>query len=198
MQNLLDIAWEAVLARKPEHADHWLTRPRYVMLDEERVESRFDDDLPVLAHIEAALELAGSHQLAHLVHEFAENLHRIRWSQNPSYDFSNVSQSFLDGYAYAGLSGPDCPIRCEVPRCGFLLMGPGVSYDDHRHEPREFYLVLTPGSRWRLDRGDWFEVAPGDLILHEPWQMHAMRTGEQPLLAFAGWLEPGERAAVYR
>ena len=198
LQELIDNAWQAVLQRSPEHADHWLTHPRYVMLDEERIESRFGNDLPVLAHLEAALELAGKHELAHLVHDFAGVMDRIRWSQNPSYDFSNVDRSFLDGYAYAGLAGPDCPIRCEVPRCGFLLMGPGVTYEDHHHGPREFYLVLTPGSQWRLDRGDWFEVAPGELVLHEPWQMHAMRTGDHPMLAFAGWLEPGERTAVYR
>ena len=77
-------------------------------------------------------------------------------------------------------------------------MGPRVTYEDHHHGPREFYLVLTPGSHWRLDRGAWFDVSPGELILHEPWQMHAMRTGDQPLLAFAGWVEPGERTAVYR
>ena len=38
--------------------------------------------------------------------------------------------------------------------------------------------------------------SPGDLIFHDSWQMHAMRTGAQPLLAFAGWIEVGDRRAI--
>ena len=77
-----------------------------------------------------------------------------------------------------------------------MLMGPDVIYPNHKHGPREFYLVLTPGSQWKLDDDEWFEVNPGDLILHEPWQMHAMKTSDKPLLAFAGWLERGDRKAI--
>ena len=198
IRQLIEMAWESVLERRPAVDGHWLTHPRYAMLDAERVESRFIDDLPVLGHIEQALELAAEHELAHLARGFESVLNQVKWSQNPSYDFSNVEPAFLDGYAYAGLAGPDCPVRCEVPRFGFLLLAPRVTYTDHRHGPREFYLMLTPGSQWRLDNGDWFDVAPGDLILHEPWQTHAMRSGGQPFLAFAGWLEHGEREAVYR
>ena len=36
----------------------------------------------------------------------------------------------------------------------------------------------------------------GDLIFHDSWQMHAMRTRRQPLLAFAGWIEVGDRRAI--
>ena len=77
-----------------------------------------------------------------------------------------------------------------------MLMGPGVTYPGHRHAPREVYLLLTPGTQWRLDEGEWFPVQPGDLLVHEPWQWHAMRTGAEPMLAFAGWLEPGRRRDI--
>jgi len=56
--------------------------------------------------------------------------------------------------------------------------------------------VLTPGSQWCLDEGDWFDVDAGDLMFPDSWQMHAMRPGEQPLLAFAGWIEAGDRRAI--
>ncbi|MEZ5776405.1 MAG: dimethylsulfonioproprionate lyase family protein [Hyphomicrobiaceae bacterium] len=55
---------------------------------------------------------------------------------------------------------------------------------------------MTPGARWRLDGGAWFDVSPGDLILHEPWQTHAMWTAAEPMLAFACWTEPGDRRAI--
>ena len=61
---------------------------------------------------------------------------------------------------------------------------------------REVYLVLTPGVQWRLDQGEWFDVAPGDLIYHHAWRMHAMRTADLPLFAFAGWVDAGRRVDI--
>ena len=182
-------------ARSVTGAD-WMFVPDFEPLTEARIESRFAEDLPALAHLQAALELAQQQSTAALVSAFTEVLDQVRWSQNPAYIRDTIDPDFLDGYAYAGLAGPDCPVRCEVPRVGFLLMGPGVTYPNHKHGPREFYLVLTPGSHWKLDDGDWFAVEPGDLILHEPWQLHAMKTSAQPLLTLAGWLEQGNRQAI--
>ena len=197
IRNLIDLALGAVLARKPARGADWLQPPTFNLLDEERVESRFDDRLPVLRHLERALGLAPAGDLRDVASELRAVLDLVRWSQNPSYDTSKVGQSFLDGYAYGGIAGPDCPLCCSVPRLGFLLMGPGVTYEDHKHGPREFYLPLTPGACWRLDCGEWAEVKAGELVLHEPWQMHAMMTGDEPMLAFAGWLEDGKRTAVF-
>ena len=64
------------------------------------------------------------------------------------------------------------------------------------HEPQEVYLVLTPGSQWQLDQGEWFDVHAGDLVFHDRWQYHAMRTRDKPMLAFAGWIESGGRQHI--
>ncbi len=159
-------------------------------------ESRFGTDFPVLRHVNAAIELARQHKAASIADHFAGALPLLRWSQNPSYNETNCSRSLLDGYAYAAMGGPDGPIKCAAPRGGIMLMGPQVTYPDHRHGPKEVYLVLTPGAQWRLDEGDWFDVEAGDLLYHDAWQMHAIRTTDQPFLAFAGWVEPGERASI--
>jgi len=196
VESLIEVSWQAVLARQDCRNGRSVNRPAIEPLHCERLESRFGDELPVLAYIDAALELAGKYELSNLASGLRLVLDRVRWSQNPGYTEANVSQSFLDGYAYAGLSGPDCPLLCEVPRCGYVLLAPGVTYQDHNHEPREVYLVLTPGAQWCLDSGEWFDVYAGDLILHDPWQMHAMRAGDRPLLAFAAWLESGDRKAI--
>ena len=159
-------------------------------------ESRFREDFPVLHHLAEALSLAARFELAEIAERFSRVMGNLRWSQNPNYDDDNSSRRFLDGYAYAGISGPDAPMLCTVPRGGLLLLGPGVVYPGHHHEPREVYLMLTPGSQWCLDEGDWFDVAPGDLVFHDSWQMHAMRTRDKPLLAFAGWLDAGDRRGI--
>ena len=159
-------------------------------------ESRYGTDFAVLRHVESAFDLARQFKTAEIAELLASALPLIRWSQNPNYTEAKCSRSLLDGYAYAAMGGPDGPIECAAPRGGIMLMGPHVTYPDHFHSPREVYLVLTPGAQWRLDEGEWFDVEPGDLLFHDAWQMHATRTADQPLLAFAGWIEPGERLSI--
>jgi hypothetical protein len=196
LENLIELSWRAVLARQDCRSGRSVSRPPVEPLSVGRLESRFAEEFPVLEYLDAALDLASNCELSDLASALCPALDQVRWSQNPGYTEANVSRSLLDGYAYAGLSGPDCPLLCEVPRCGYVLLAPGVTYQDHNHEPREAYLVLTPGAQWCLDSGEWFDVHAGDLILHQPWQMHAMRAGDQPLLAFAAWLESGDRKAI--
>ena len=195
-QELFDKSWLAVASRRDKVTDRVVQVPALQPVGDGGTDSRFSSTFPALRHLRSAIELADKHVLADLSRLFAETLHELSWSQNPSYTPENVDNAFLNGYAYAGVGGPDCPVRCAAPRGGFMLMGPNVTYQDHRHAPREVYLVMTPGSEWRLDGGDWFAVAPGDLIFHDAWQMHATRTHDQPMLAFAGWLEAGDRSAI--
>ena len=191
-----DASWRHVATRRDKISGRKVEVPVLMPTEIIEEESRFNQQLPVLKYLNDALELAGQHELADFAAEMTNSLSALRWSQNPSYNESNCSQSFLDGYAYAAISGPQGPIQCSAPRGGIMLMGPDVMYHDHKHAPREIYLVLTPGTQWRLDGTDWFDVEPGDLIYHESWQMHAMRTHAHPMLAFAGWLDPGLRIDI--
>ncbi len=196
LEELVDRSWAAAGARRDARTGQHVSRPPTQPLREPRQESRFSSEFPVLGHLDRALALARKHELAVLATAIDAVRGELRWSQNAAYDEATVGRELLDGYAYAVLSAPDGPLPCESPLCGYLMMAPDLTYRDHWHAPREIYLVLTPGSQWCLDSGDWFDVAPGDLIVHEPWQKHAMRTGDEPLLAFAAWLEPGNRAAI--
>ena len=196
LEALNSLVWSAIAARSDRSNDRRVTMPAMIDCERRDAESRFDDEFAVLEHLHAALELTARGPLAEIGERFARVMQRLRWSQNPNYTEANSSRSFLDGYAYAGISGPDAPLLCAVPRGGLVLLGPDVEYPSHHHAPREVYLLLTPGSQWRLDEGDWFDVEAGDLIFHDSWQMHAMRTRGQPMLAFAGWLEAGDRRAI--
>lgn len=186
----------AVTERQDIVSGRKIAMPQQIPAVRQNFESRFRKDFPVLQYLDQALSLAMNFNLFEITERFSQVVDKLRWSQNPSYDDSNSTRSFLDGYAYAGLSGPDAPILCAVPRGGMILLGPDVVYPDHHHESREVYLVLTPGSQWCLDEGDWFDVAPGDLLFHDSWQMHAMRTRDKPLLAYASWLDTGDRRAI--
>ena len=196
LEQLLDRAWEAVEARVDVIHGRQVRRPATEALRNPRIESRYGDDFAALEELERAIEISCNGVLADLARGIEGVLDDFRWTQNASYTEETVSRELLDGYTYAPLTGPDCPIPCEVPLAGFLLMKSHTHYEDHHHAAREIYMVLTPGTRWSLDSGEWFEVKPGDLIYHDTWQMHAMMTGDEPMLAFAAWLEGGIRTSI--
>jgi hypothetical protein len=196
LEALNKLIWSRIAARPARISGCQIARPAQIDGERRDAESRFSDCFPVLDHLDSELALTAQGPLAEIGDRCARVMQQLRWSQNPNYTEYNSKASFLQGYAYAGISGPDAPLLCAVPRGGLILLGPDVEYPSHHHQPREVYLVLTPGSQWCLDEGDWFDVAAGDLIFHDSWQMHAMRSGVHPLLAFAGWIEAGDRRTI--
>jgi quercetin dioxygenase-like cupin family protein len=78
-------------------------------------------------------------------------------------------------------SGDSVEQRDDVA-IGASLLAPHVRYPDHRHRPEEVYLLLTAG-RFQHDNSDWFEPGPGGTFHNEPNVLHAMVSGEVPLLA---------------
>lgn len=188
--------WQLISSRKDQSGEHVIDEPEFVSVEEGYCDAKLGDNFPVMRYLDQVLDIAREHEFEEIADAFAAVAGQLPWSQNPRYTEGNGGLSLLNGYAYASLSGPEGPIKCMSPRGGFYLMGPDVLYPSHNHAPREIYLVMTPGVEWRLDEGDWFEVQPGDLIYHSPWQMHAMRSGNKPVLAYAAWLDPGNRQDI--
>lgn len=196
MRPLVVQMWQTVESLSDLVTGRKIAMPAVVATQRRPNEARFSADFPVLTQLDTALSLASGGPLAELAGAISADAANFLWSQNASYDDSNCSRSFLDGYAYAGLSGPDAALSWAAPRTGVMLMGSHVLYPGHNHAAREIYMLLTPGTEWRLDGGDWFEVAAGSLIFHDSWQMHEMRTRDLPMLAVAAWLEDGDRTSI--
>ena len=70
---------------------------------------------------------------------------------------------------------------------GVLLLGPGLTYPPHAHPANEIYYVVGGTAEWRQGDGPWTRRAPGSLIQHPSGQVHATRTGRDPLLALYLW-----------
>lgn len=87
---------------------------------------------------------------------------------------------------WAEIVGPLAPYRADDVCLGLTLIGAGTFYPPHRHPAVELYHVLTGVSEWTAD-GETSVRKPGDFILHTVNQEHAMRGGEQPLLALYTW-----------
>ena len=197
MEPLVRRIWQEIETTRDITAGVHVPMPDIIETELRTNEARFADGFPVLQHLESALDLAMEHKLAGLAEAIADTAADFTWTQNAGYDETNCSREFLDGYAYAGLSGPDTALTWAAPRTGLFLMAPNLLYPSHNHVAREVYMLLTPGTEWRLDNGDWFKVEAGDLIFHDSWRMHEMRTNDEPMLAVVAWIEDGDRTAIH-
>ncbi|QGX98689.1 transcriptional regulator [Roseovarius faecimaris] len=124
--------------------------------------------------------------LAHALVGLEPHLHWYRRTGGGA----GANEAYPEGHANAMLIGPQG--LAEVPGVwlGVSLLAPGVRYPDHDHPPEESYLVFTEGGFWQEGRG-WFTPGIGGTFYNRPGILHAMRSGEAPLLAmWALWKDP--------
>ena len=105
----------------------------------------------------------------------------IDWTRRPGG--TNASANIMEGHANAMVVGPGGLETRDDVQVGICLLAPNVRYPDHCHKPEETYLCLTPGAFRHGDDGDWFSPGVGGSFYNHPDMLHAMRSGEQPLLA---------------
>jgi quercetin dioxygenase-like cupin family protein len=108
----------------------------------------------------------------------------LEWRQ--SYSAADLG-AFLDNYAWTEIMGLTGPVMSERIACGFLLLGPSTHYPPHHHEAEEFYLPLSGTAAWQQGGAEWRYRSPGSAIHHASGEVHAMRTGAEPLLALYLW-----------
>lgn len=98
--------------------------------------------------------------------------------------------------AWAELVGPLAPWRSDRVCLGLTLIGAGSYYPDHRHPALELYAVVAGEAEWSRS-GETSLRPPGSRILHRGNEVHAMRTGEEPLLAIYSWSGDVVSPSVY-
>jgi len=141
--------------------------------------------LACLRHLDACAALAeetGGEAVARLLSERGQRLH---WGQ--TYTVADFGQKFVDNYGWLELIGTRGHFADDTVACGFLVLGPNVHYPDHHHEAEEIYIPLTGGSLWRKGEGDFTPRQAGEVIHHPSNVNHAMKTGDDPLLALYLW-----------
>lgn len=121
---------------------------------------------------------------------------RLAWRQ--TYGQGEADPAFLRGYGWTELVGAGGLLRDPSVSAGLLLLGPEVHYPAHAHPALEHYLPLSGVAHWYDENRGWRPVAPLTPIVHRPQVRHAMRTGQEPLLAYFLWRGPGigERARM--
>lgn len=141
--------------------------------------------LPCLVHLDRVASIAGeeSRPLARFLGDHAGEFH---WGQ--TYTSADFGENFLENYGWLEVFGTRGHFANDAVAGGFLILGPGIEYPDHHHVAEELYIPLTGATEWRMGGGGgWRQRDAGVLIHHASNISHAMRTGDEPLLAFYLW-----------
>jgi quercetin dioxygenase-like cupin family protein len=139
---------------------------------------------PVCSHLSEALATARSRSgpVARLADAFAALEPSLAWvPRRAGGPFA--SENWPEGHANTTIVGPKGREERDDLTIGASLLAPHVRYPDHRHDPEEVYLVLSPG-RFQHGDSDWFEPGIGGTFHNTPNVKHAMASDDAPLLAF--------------
>lgn len=134
--------------------------------------------------LDRTIELASSESRA-LAMLLAECRAQLRWGQ--TYTAADFGQHFLDNYGWVELFGTRGHFENDKVAAGFLVLGPGIEYPDHHHAAEEVYIPLTGGTEWRMEDAPLCLREAGEVIHHASNVNHAMRIGNEPLLALYLW-----------
>jgi hypothetical protein len=146
--------------------------------------SRDARPLPCLAHLDAILAHVGQKEKP-LVRLLADNAHALCWGQ--TYRADDFGETFLRNYGWVELFGTRGHFINDRLAGGFLLLGPHIHYPDHHHIAEEIYVPQTGGAEWKAGSAGFRAREAGEVIHHPSGTVHAMRTGDMPLLAFYLW-----------
>ena len=110
----------------------------------------------------------------------------LDWRQ--TYTREDADPAFLRNYGWTELLTSEAGAGAMKLSCGVLVLGPNTLYPPHFHEAEELYVPLHGLAEWQQGDRIWRLRSPGNVIHHSSEEPHAMRTGDDPLLAMYLWL----------
>ncbi|WP_421912606.1 dimethylsulfonioproprionate lyase family protein [Mesorhizobium sp.] len=156
--------------------------------------TRIDWDMPARAlephplacvsHLDRAADLAPAGARP-LVRFLAAHGSDLRWGQ--TYTEADFGKAFIDNYGWLEVFGMRGHFANDEVAAGLLILGPDIVYPDHHHVAEEIYIPLTGGTEWRMGESGFRVRAAGEVVHHASNVNHAMRTGQEPLLALYIW-----------
>ena len=143
-----------------------------------------ENRLPCLHHIDDAVSTTDE-RARDLVDYLVEIKDQLRWGQ--TYTAADFGQHYVDNYGWMELFGTRGHLDSPEMSGGFLLLGPGLHYREHRHEAEEIYVVLSGDATWQRDGGEFVQHTVGTVIHHSSNTLHSTKARDLPMLALYLW-----------
>ena len=194
LQRFLDVTLGALAHRAP--GGDARASLRRIAAAAERVEPQRNASgsrQPVCAFLDPMLDLLSDDpDLGPLAQAFRAVEPALEWRARATN--GTASANFPTSHANAVFIGPGGIEQRHDIWIGVSLLAPHVRYPDHDHAPEETYLVLSDGEFRQAD-GAWFSPGVGGSFYNPPGILHAMRSGDRPLLALWALWNHREEAA---
>jgi quercetin dioxygenase-like cupin family protein len=138
--------------------------------------------LPACQYLPSALDNARAHLggVDQLASAFSAIAPTLPWQTRAGA--AEQGPAFLAGHANAILTSVPPAEATGGMQIGVSLMAPHTQYPKHQHPPDEIYVVLSEGE-WFTEPAGWFTPGIGNLVYNPSGTIHAMRSGDRPLLA---------------
>lgn len=148
-------------------------------------------DSPVVEkYLRQAVDLAGDNPLGDLGRALYADAEHVEWfTMYHSYAGDERLADLHRNYVVARIASPGGSWYADDLTTAVTIQGPHTFYPQHAHRQREIYGVIGGRAEWQRGAEPWIVRPSGDLIYHSSGLRHALRTREEPLLAFASWID---------
>jgi len=138
---------------------------------------------PIIQYADSALA-GGNVATSFLLDAIRPAIRILPWRY--SYARREDAPDLGERIAFAELIGPEAPFISRSVCLGLTLIAPRTLYPAHKHPAVELYYVVSGAAEWTAGAHSQIKP-PGTYILHQSNCIHAMRTGNEPLLAVYTW-----------
>ncbi len=148
-------------------------------------------DLPVVEkYFKQCVDLAGDSPLGDLGRALYADAEYLEWfTMYQSYVGDERLDKLHENYVLVRLAGPEGSWYADDLTTAITIQGPHTFYPPHAHRQREVYGVIGGNAEWQRGAEPWVSRPSGDMIYHPSGIRHAIQTRDEPLLAFASWLD---------
>ena len=89
---------------------------------------------------------------------------------------------FSEHFTRSEIIGPKGMFKHENVNIGITIQAPDFFYAPHVHDCTELYFILSGTAYWKVSDDPWLPRKQGEWIQHKENEIHAMRTGDDPLI----------------
>lgn len=120
-----------------------------------------------------------------IVQKIQETYKNQRWRQ--PYKVDDFGSEFFNNTAWFPIADAEGPILYSKGLMEIMLMGPMMTYPNHKHSPEELYVVLAGQVWWQPENQKACWKYAGEVIHHQPNVVHSIKSGDEPVLVLNLW-----------